>query len=293
MTEKLWRRSLKRRRGEVKTVQVSFWSNSHQLGTTQNMAAVAVLTALEYRLRILMAHTHFDRSSLESAFIEKQYIRHELTDLSDTGIDALSRFIRFNRVEKDEIAGFTTTILKNKLDLLFGTRNTNREIYENNLKNVIGTILQSASKAYDLVLVDTAPGNHEISLKILQQSDLILVNLSQNIHILEDFLEGSMEYRDKMMILIGKYDDNSRYNLKALRKKCGTMRVLAVPYDIGFADACAESRVIDFFLRNLPVEKDDPHYPFIRGVRETVEAILSALGMDTASKKLQAGNGHE
>lgn len=293
MTKKLWKKPSKKHRGEVKSVQVAFWSNYHQLGTTQNMAAVAVLTALEYRLRILMAHTHFDRSSLESAFIEKQYIRHELTDLSDTGIDALSRFIRFNRVEKEDFAGFTMTILKNKLDLLFGTRNTNREIYMNNLKNVIGTILQSASKVYDLVLVDTAPGNHEVSLKILQQSDLILVNLNQNIHILEDFLKENMEYREKMMILIGKYDDNSRYNLKALRKKCGSLQVLAVPYDIGFADACTESRVIDFFLRNLPAEKDDPHYAFIRGVRETVEAILSALGMDAASKKLQAGNGHE
>lgn len=274
-------------------MQVSFWSNSHQLGTTQNMAAVAVLTALEYRLRILMAHTHFDRSSLESAFIEKRYLRSELTDLSDTGLDALSRFIRFNRVDRDVIAGFSTTILKNKLDLLFGTRNTNREIYVSNLKNVIGTILQSASAYYDLVLVDTAPGNNEISVKILEQSDLIVVNLSQNIHILDDFLEGSTQYRDKMMIVLGKYDPNSRFNIKAIRKIAANAQVLAIPYDIGFADACAESRVVDFFMKNLAVDRDDLHYPFIQGARETADAILTRLGIEIAHKKVQAGNGHE
>lgn len=274
-------------------MQVSFWSNSHQLGTTQNMAAVAVLTALEYRLRILMAHTHFDRSSLESAFIEKRYLRSELTDLSDTGLDALSRFIRFNRVDRDVIAGFSTTILKNKLDLLFGTRNTNREIYVSNLKNVIGTILQSASAYYDLVLVDTAPGNNEISVKILEQSDLIVVNLSQNIHILDDFLEGSTQYRDKMMIVLGKYDPNSRFNIKAIRKIAANAQVLAIPYDIGFADACAESRVVDFFMKNLAVDRDDLHYPFIQGARETADAILTRLGIEIAQKKVQAGNGHE
>lgn len=257
------------------------------------MAAVAVLTALEYRLHSLMAHTHFDRSSLEAAFIEKRYMRRELTDLSDTGIDALSRFIRFNRVDKDVIAGFSTTILKNRLDLLLGTRNTNREIYVSSLKNVIGTILQSASDYYDLVLVDTAPGNNEISAKILEQSDLIVVCLSQNIHILEDFLEGSTEYRDKMMILLGKYDADSRFNLKAIRKKAGSAQVLAIPYDISFADACAESRVVDFFMKNLTAERDDPHYPFIQGVRETAEAILTRLGMETTQKKIQAGNVHE
>lgn len=274
-------------------MQVSFWSNSHQLGTTLNMAAAAVLSSLEHRLRILMVQTHFDRSSLESAFIEKRYLRSELTDLSDTGLDALSRFIRFNRVERDVIAGFSTTILKNKLDLLFGTRNTNREIYVSNLKNVIGTILQSASAYYDMVLVDTAPGNNEISAKILEQSDLIVVNLSQNIHILEDFLEGSMQYRDKLMIVLGKYDPNSRFNLKAIRKKAGDVQVMAVPYDIGFADACAESRVVDFFLKNMTADRDDPHYPFIQGVKETAGAILARLNMDTAQKKVQAGNSHE
>lgn len=274
-------------------MQVSFWSNSHQLGTTQNMAAVAVLTALEYRLRVLITHTHFDRSSLESAFIEKRYLRNELADLSDTGIDALSRFVRFNRVDRDVIAGFSTTILKNKLDLLFGTRNTNREIFFSNLKNVIGTILQSASDNYDLVMIDTAPGDNEISAKILEQSDLIVVNLSQNVHILEDFLEGSMDYQDKMMILLGKYDANSRFNLKAIRKKAASAQVLAIPYDISFADACAESRVVDFFMKNLTVERDDPHFPFIQGVRETAEAILARLGMQTEIKKVQAGNAHE
>ncbi|NLO39756.1 MAG: ParA family protein [Ruminiclostridium sp.] len=274
-------------------MQVSFWSNSHQLGTTQNMAAIAVLTALEYRLRVLMAHTHFDRSSLESAFIEKRYMRDQLTDLSDSGIDALSRFVRFNRVDKDVIAGFSTTILKNKLDLLFGTRNTNREIFFSNLKPVIGTIVQSASAGYDLVLIDTAPGNNDISAKILEQSDLIIVNLSQNIHILEDFLGGSMDYRDKMMILLGKYDANSRFNLKAIRKKAGNIPVLAVPYDISFADACAESRVVDFFMKNLTVERDDPHFPFMMGVREAAEAILARLGFETETKRGQAGIAHE
>jgi cellulose biosynthesis protein BcsQ len=274
-------------------VQVSFWSNSHQLGTTLNMTAIAVLAALENRLRIIVTHNHFDRSTLEAAFIEKRYIRHELTDLSDTGIDALSRFIRFNKVEKDEIAGFSTTILKNRLDLLFGTQNTNRELYVSNLNNAIRLILQSASKYYDLVLVDTAPGRNEISMKILEQSDLIVVNLSQNVHVLDNFLEDNFDFRDKMMVLLGKYDSNSRYNLRAIRKKLGQMDVHAIPYDVGFADACADSRVVDFFMKNLAADNEDIHYPFVRGVRETVEAILKRLEIDTALKKVQVGNGYE
>lgn len=268
-------------------MQVSFWSNYHQLGTTYNMIAVAILTALEYRLRVLMAHAHFDRSALESAFVEKRYIRQELTDLSDTGIDALSRVIKFNKLEKDEISSYTTTILKNRLDLLFGTRSTNRDIHLSNMKDAIQLILQSAGRFYDLVFIDTAPGYSEITMKILEQSDLIVANLSQNIHALEEFLSECDAIREKTMLLLGKYDENSRYNLKALRKRFNLSQVQVVPYDTGYADACMDSKAVDFFIRNLPADKDDIHYRFIQGVRETAEAILTRLGIDSSSKRIE------
>jgi cellulose biosynthesis protein BcsQ len=250
------------------------------------MTAAAVLTALEYRIRVLVTHNHFDKSTLESAFIEKKYIRHELTDLSDTGIDALSRVIKFNRLEKNEISSYTTTILKNRLDLLIGTRNTNRDMYFSNIKDVIDPILQSANQFYDLIFIDTAVGRNDLTMRILDKSDLIVVNLIQNIHILEDFLSLYAEMAEKVLILLGKYDPNSKFNLKAIRRRFNMANIQIIPYDIGYADACSESRSIDFFLKNLQAVNDDVHYPFISNVRETAETILQRLGVDTVQKKV-------
>lgn len=266
-------------------MQVSFWSNFHQLGTTHNMIAIAVLTALEYRMRILMAHNHFNKSALEYAFIDRKYIIHDLTDLSDTGIDALSRVIRFNKLEKNDIYSYTTTILKNRLDLLSGTRNTNKELYVNNLKSVIQMILQSAVKYYDLVFVDTASGNNDISNRIIEKSDLVIVNLNQNVLVLEDFLDCFGDIREKAMIILGRYDENSKYNLKAIKRRFGFSDIHVIPYNICFADACSEGGAVDFFLKNLNAEKDDYNYQFIKSVREAAEAVLTCLGMDTQQKK--------
>jgi len=267
-------------------MQVSFWSNYHQIGTTHNMIAIAVLTALEYRMRILMAHNHFNRSALEYAFVDRKYIIHELTDLSDTGIDALSRVIRFNKLEKNDISSYTTTILKNRLDLLSGTRNTNKEIYTNNLKDVIQMILQSAAKYYDLVLVDTDSGDNDISARIIEKSDLVIVNLNQNVLVLEDFLNCFGDIKDKAMIILGRYDENSKYNLRAIKRRFGFDNIHVIPYNICFADACCESGAIDFFLRNLNVEKDDYNYPFIKAVKEAAKAVLTQLGIDVEQKKV-------
>ncbi|AGC68354.1 hypothetical protein Cst_c13630 [Thermoclostridium stercorarium subsp. stercorarium DSM 8532] len=267
-------------------MQVSFWSDYHQLGTTSNMIAVALYTALRYRIRILMAHNHFERSTLEPAFIDNSYLEYSLMDFSDTGIDALSRFIKFNKIEKDEIASYTTTVLKNRLDLLTGTRNTNMDIYQSNMKETIQLILKSAGVYYDLVFIDTAPGNNEISKKILENSDLTVVNLSQNPHAIESFLKNFGDYREKAFFIIGKYDPNSRFNIKKIKKRFNLNNIYAIPYDIEFADACVECRVIDFFIKNLKADKKDIHGYFIKSVAETAEAILNTLGVD---EKYRAG----
>ncbi|HEY8500035.1 MAG TPA: hypothetical protein VIL89_05405 [Clostridia bacterium] len=267
-------------------MQVSFWGNYHQVGTTYNMTAVSIMIALEYRLRILLTHNHFDKSALEHAFIEKKYIRHELTDLSDTGLDALSRAVKFNKLEKDDISNYTTTVLKNRLDLLIGTRNTNRDIYINNIKDSINMILQSAGGFYDLVFVDTAPGMNEISKKILEKSDIVVINLNQSVHVIEDYLSNYSGICENLFFILGKYDSDSKFNLKAIKKRFGISNIFIIPYDIGFADACSESRAVDFFIRNAEADKYDIHYPFISGVRETAEAILEHAGIDAAQKRV-------
>jgi len=271
-------------------LQVSFWSNYHQVGTTNNMIAVAVYLALRCNMRILMAHNHFERSTLEPAFIDKSFLEHSLMDFSDTGIDALSRFIRFNRIEKNEIASYTTTVIKNRLDLLTGTRNINTDIYRNGLNETIHLILKSAGEYYDLVLIDTAPGNNEISRKIIENSDLITVNLSQNPNTFDNFLDNFGNYTDRSCFIIGRYDDNSRYNIKKLKRKYKLKHVYAIPYNTEFADACIESRAVDFFLRNLNTVKNDIHEKFINHVSETAEALLTLLGL---GDEIRAGDKFE
>lgn len=260
-------------------MQIAFWSSYHQVGTTGNMIAVSLYIALRYNMRILMAHNHFGRYTLEAAFIDRSYMEHSLMDLSDTGIDALSRFIKFNRLEKDDISSYTTTVLKNRLDLLIGTRKTNREIYQNDLKDTIHLILQSAASFYDLVLIDTEPGDDEISKKIIENSDLTVVNLSQNPGTIENFLDEHGELAEKALFLLGRYDANSRYSIKRLKRRFNLNQIYAVPYNIEFADACIEGRAIDFFIRNIEADKNDIHSSFISGVAETAEAVLTTIGV--------------
>lgn len=269
-------------------MQIAFWSNVHgQTATTCNMVATALIAALEYRLKILVTHNHFEKSGLETSLIDRKYLKTELTELSDTGIDALSRFIKFNKVDKENIVNYTTTLIRNKLDLLMGTTNTSRELYMNDLNDVIDLILSSAQEYYDLILIDVSSGKNELSSKILEHSKLIVVNLNQNIAVLDDFFENYGSNIDKCVFLIGRYDSDSRLNLKNIKRRYNIKREMSViPYNVEFSDACSEGRVIDFFTKNIGAKKNDNNYYFMQETRNALESLLSNAGIDTNLKRL-------
>lgn len=269
-------------------MRIAFWSNVHgQTATTSNIIAIALMTALEYRLKVLMTHNHFDRSTVETSLIEKKYLKNELMELSDNGIDALARFIKSNKLDKDNIVNYTTTLLNKKLDLLTGTTHTNKEFYMSDINNVIDLILNLAKEFYDIVFIDVSSGKNELSSKILKNSDVIVVNLCQNAAVLDEFFEKYREHIEKCIFLVGRYDKDSRFNKKNIMRKYNIKKNIAlIPYCIEFSDACSSGTAIDFFLKNISAKKDDLNYYFIEEVRNAVKIILAYAGIDITTKKL-------
>lgn len=270
-------------------MQIAFWSNMHgQTTTTSNTVAVACSIALNYRLKILITHNHFEKSTLETSLLDKRYLNTELTELKDTGIDALSRFIRFNSVDKESILSYTTTLLKGRLDLLMGTKNANKELYLSDFNTMIEAILNSAKDYYDILFVDVTAGNNEMANKIITNSDMVVVNLNQNLYVLEDFFNNHFEsLKNKCFFLISMYDKWSKYNLKNIQRKYKIKENIGIiPYCRGFADACNDGKAIDFFLKNYKSNQKDIHYSFINETSKSARGLLLNLGIDIKNKKL-------
>lgn len=270
-------------------MQIAFWSNIHgQTATTSNSIAFVCSIALRYGLKTLITHNHFEKSALEAFLLDKRYLNTELTELKDSGIDALSRFIRFNPVDKEAILSYITTLLRGRLDLLMGTKNANKELYLSDFNTMIETILSCAKDYYDLLIVDAAAGNNDLSNKILLSSDLIIINLNQNLYALEDFFNNYYnKLTGKCFFLISLYEKSSKYNLKNIRKKYDIKEDIGVvPYCRSFADACNEGRAIDFFFKNIEARSKDIHHYFINEVNKSSDNILINLGIDIKNKIL-------
>lgn len=262
-------------------MQIAFWSQFHgQTAATSNMVATAIMTALENRFNILVTQSHFQMNNLDLALIGSDPLVSQLTDLSDTGIDALSRFIRSNKISRDEFYNYTTSILRNKLDILEGTKIKNWEIFNSEYSAVLQLLLASAKSFYDLVYIDVAPGNTDMSNKILATSDLIVVNLSQNTLVLDKWFNEPPIDLDKVVYVIGKYDMDSKWNIKNIKRTYGVKNYIgAIPYDIEFADSCSDGKAVDFLIRNIEAEKGDYHYELVHQCRKVSREILKKVGL--------------
>lgn len=265
--------------------QVAFWSGRHgQTGNSANMIAASTLVGAEYMTRTLISHTHWSMSSLESTFLKMNNGRNANLDYSRKGIDALELLARSNKLAPTDVKDYTDTILKDRLELLRGTSKPNEELYSS-VHDVIQPIFEAAKNYYNLSLIDVNSGiRNKLTNVVLETSDVVVVNLNQNISVLSDFFENPPAFlKDKSyLIVLGQYDRHSKYSVSNIKRMFKPkVPIFTVPHCTGFMDAMNDTTVVEFFLRNKNVKNGHDNHFFMSEIRKFVKGILEASGVDT------------
>ncbi|PKM56750.1 MAG: hypothetical protein CVU98_09610 [Firmicutes bacterium HGW-Firmicutes-3] len=265
-------------------MQIAFWSPNHgQTGTTSAAVAMASMSALMYNFKILLAHSHFERSTLESCFMKEKVHHHEdLLDFSDNGLDALKRLAKNGRLASGMICDYTISLLANRrLDLLQGTK-TPKPMDTQETLTLLSQIFTVANGDYDLTMIDVPSGTHQkLTRKIIKHSDLVVVCLNQNKALLDAYFTNpsyaSMLSEKTVLYNIGMYNKDSRYTLKNLAKTYGMNNMMCIPYDVGFMDACNNSRVLDFMMRHLTTNSKNKHRKLLEHLERNCERMMKQL----------------
>lgn len=270
---------------------VTFWSNGEeQTGKTLSIAAIATYLSIEHNKRILIISTGHNDKTLDNCFWKERKIKRNLgifgpnTNIAmDEGIVGLTKIINSNKLSPENITNYTKIVFKDRLEILQSFKGE-RTDYEH-LKQVYSDIINLANNYYDLVLVDLDRElEQEISDTILGNSNLIVANISQRLSSIDRFIElrEQMQFlnSNKTLILVGRYDKNSKYTIKNMTRYMGEKnKVSTIPYNTLFFEASEEAKVPDLFLRIRNIDEDDINYFFLAEVKRTVENILYRLEM--------------
>lgn len=267
---------------------ITFKSNElKETGQTLSISAIATQMAIEHNRKILLVSTSFKDQTLENCFWEvgKTADNNFTQGASigvESGIEGLMRVLASNKTSPEIIKNYSKIILRDRLDVLPSPKTQQYNEYEE-IALRYPEVLKIASMYYDMILVDLSKRmSPQCEKQIIEMSDIVVTSMTQRLKSIDDFAElrerDEFYKRKNIMLLIGRYDNYSKYNIKNITRYLREKNnVSVVPYNTLYFEACSEGKIIDFFLSLKTVDESDRNYLFIKEVNEDVAAIFNKL----------------
>lgn len=268
-------------------------SIKEETGKTMSLAAIATHMAIEYNNKILIISTTNKEGKLKSCFFEDKEIKkfrlgifgNNNKSLIDggNGIEGLVRVARSNKLTPEMITNYTRVVFKDRLEILLGVEE-NQNDNEKEIAEEYVDLINVANMYYDKVFVDLDNNlDEQIRQQIVDESDLVIVNTSQNYNSLKKLKEkkekSELLKSPKSLILVGKYDKYSKYNSKNITRFLEEKnQVLTIPYNTLYFEATNEAGVPDLFLSlRKTIDSEDRNAIFIEEIKRASENIIYRL----------------
>ena len=275
---------------------ITFVNNRREeTGKTLSLVASATNMAIENNEKILIISTTDRESKLKSCFFEDTETKKNRFGIfgqntsvldTETGLEGLAKMLRSNKLSPEMITNYTRVVFKDRLEILLGIAQNSEDTYSApvEIADEYVEIVKLASQYYDKIFVDLDYNlNKDIREQIIEQSDLIIVNTSQNLKSLQKLKENKESNRllksPRTLLLIGRYDKFSKYNIKNITRYLEEKnKVLTVPYNTLYFEACNEAGVPDLFLKLKRMsDLDDRNAIFMDEVKRASENIIYRL----------------
>jgi hypothetical protein len=239
--------------------------------------------------KCLLTQTHFNLNNLEAPLVGSNSNNAASAEyFQNVGLDSLVRSFKAAKLEKSVLNNCCISIPNTNVSLLPGTVKNNKDSFEYEMDSLIINLLRTIEEMVEVVFIDVSSGNNSLSLKIIADSDLTVINLSQNIGVVESYFANNIEQiQSKVFYLFGNYDGKSKYNINNIRrrywKNITPLNSGVIPYNTAFLDAQCDGRVYEFIKENVGCGKDDVNWYFINKVKKTTQKILMNAGIHTVS----------
>ncbi|MBQ2938364.1 MAG: hypothetical protein IJE05_05785 [Clostridia bacterium] len=276
---------------------ITFVNNiEEETGKTMSLVAIATHMAIEYNNRILIISTTSKEDKINSCFFEDRKTKkiklgifgeNKSTIDSESGIEGIAKIARANKLTPQIITNYTKVVFKDRLEILLGPEKKEKKFTDEEEKDITEeyvNLISVASMYYDKVFVDLDNDlSKEIRDKIIEQSDLVILNISQNYKKLKKFKENKENNEllksPKTLLLIGRYDKFSKYNSKNITRYLEEKnQVLTVPYNTLYFEAANEAGVPDLFLKfKKALDPDDRNAIFVEEIKRASENIIYRL----------------
>ena len=276
---------------------ITFVNNrNEETGKTMSLVAIATHMAINNNNRILIISTTNKEDKMRNCYFEEQQVKkirlglfgeNRSTIESESGIEGIAKIARSNKLTPEMITNYTRVVFKDRLEVIFGPEQKEKNkdgIEDKEIEKEYIELINVANIYYDKIFIDLDNNlSEETRQRIIEISDLIILNTSQNFSSLKKLKENKENNEllksPKTLILIGKYDKYSKYNSKNITRYLEEKnQVLTIPYNTLYFEATNEAGVPDLFLKFRKLsDSDDRNAIFVEEVKRATENITYRL----------------
>lgn len=262
---------------------VFFGASPGKSSVSSNMLAVATFASVKYQMEVSVMQAQFNENRLEDCFMPISSLvcmKEDFAYYRREGIDEIIDNIRLGR-GNNSFENALINVKSSRMFYLPSTSEISEELFERECEKEISKIVSITSKYNKPNFIDCRDCRGGLSRAFLENADLVVFNLEQGLHCIPKKIFEEKTFMEKSLFLIGRYDDNSRYNIRNIRRKyhIDESCIATIPYNIYFRDAVCEGKIIDYFSRNINCNRDNDNYNFICGVNGAVDMILGKVGI--------------
>ena len=274
-------------------MKIAFWSNSHgKNGVTSNLACMSIMEVLEQKRKNLLLENHFNINNLETV-LNQSMARNRFNEYNfynQKGIEHLIRKIHSGysmdnpALMQNAVSNSVMNFMEDKMSYLPQNYLMNQEVFDYEFNQVVNPMFRLLEEFCDTVYIDTAVGNMLSSKIILEEADLIVVNLSQNPYVLDDFFEHYQSLVKKSVYLLGNYTPESKYTKRYIMKKYDIPKnkIAAIPYNVEFKDAVTSGSLIAFLNKYYRCDRKNENYYFMKEVKKAIQMLEAHRNQEVA-----------
>ena len=265
-------------------MNIGFWGASPgKASVSSNMLAMATFASLKYQMELSVMQAQFNENRLEDAFMpisSMVCMKEDFAYYRREGIDEIIDNIRLGQ-GNNSLENALINVKNSQIYYLPSTSEANEELFERECEKEIERITNVISKCDKLNFIDCRDGRGVLSKALLSNADLIVFNLEQGLHSIPKKVFEDKALMEKCLFLVGRYDENSRYNVRTIRRKyhIDESCIAVIPYNIYFRDSVCEGKIIDYFNKNMNCDKDNDNYDFMCGVDNAVKMLFRKVGI--------------
>lgn len=259
-------------------MKISFFSNISRIGITSNLSAIASILAYEYDIHSLIFENHKNIINIENIMLKRKnnlFLLKEEENIHyiNTGIDYIINNLK-GEINIENFKDITTPILLNRIDYIKDSK-YNMPMFDQKFNEICDVFLKNISNLNMNIFIDTCKRSLTTE-KILEYSDIIIMNVSQDPIVIKECIKEYNRYFDKMFFIISMYEYDSYCNYKYIKKILGVNddRIGVIPYNVEFRESLVQGTVLSFIVKNLSIKNNMYSYDFINELKEIAYKLV-------------------